>query len=635
MPSDRSLRASLIPDLQTVAAHLRIESVRATSQAGSGHPSSCCSAADIVAALFFAEMRFDPTKPQLEDNDRFILSKGHAAPLLYAAWAEAGLVAPEDLLRLRAIDCDLEGHPTPRLPFVDVATGSLGQGICAAVGVALNARRIGSDYRTYVLIGDGESAEGSVWEAAAAGTHFALDNLCAFTDINAQGQSRETQLGHDLGAHAARWRAFGWNTIEIDGHDLAAILDALDQARETAGRPTMILAKTVKGQGVSLMAGVEGWHGKPVPKGSQLDTALRELRDQCVEGTTTPTIPPPSRRSEGAGERATAVAEMPAPTYALGDQVATRVAYGTALAALGHVDPRVVALDADVGNSTFSQTFEQEHADRFYQTFIAEQVMVGAAMGLASRGAIPFPSSFACFLTRASDFIRMAGISGSNIKLAGSHAGVSIGEDGPSQMALEDLAMMRAVPGCAVLYPCDAVSAERLVAAAAAYDGMTYIRTSRPKTPVIYEPDTQFVVGGSCVLRESTDDVVTVVAAGVTVFEALGAYDELLADGVAIRVIDAYSIQPVDVTGLVRAGLATGGRIVTVEDHYVAGGLGDAVSEAVAAAGILVTRLAVREVPRSGGSAELLERYGISSSVISGTVRKHITAVSAGARTAR
>ena len=631
MPSDRPLRASLIPDLQTVAARLRIESVRATSQAESGHPSSCCSAADIVAALFFAEMRFDPMRPQLEDNDRFVLSKGHAAPLLYAAWAEAGLVERQELLRLREIDCDLEGHPTPRLPFVDVATGSLGQGICAAVGIALNARRIGSDYRTYVLIGDGESAEGSVWEAAAAGAHFTLDNLCAFTDVNAQGQSRETQLGYDLGAHAARWQAFGWHTIAIDGHDLSAILDALDQARETSGRPTMILAKTIKGQGVSLLAGVEGWHGKPIPNGSQLDAALDELSAQVVDGATTPTIPPPPTRSEEAAEPAAAVEEMPVPTYALGDQIATRVAYGTALAALGRIDPRVVALDADVGNSTFSQTFEQEHPDRFYQTFIAEQVMVGAAMGLASRGAIPFPSSFACFLTRASDFIRMAGISGSNIKLAGSHAGVSIGEDGPSQMALEDLAMMRAVPGCAVLYPCDGVSAERLVAAAAAYDGMAYIRTSRPKTAVIYEPDKEFVVGGSCVLRESAHDAATVVAAGVTVFEALGAYDELHVDGIAIRVIDAYSIQPVDVTTLTKAGLATGRRIITVEDHYAAGGLGDAVSEAVAEAGISVTRLAVREVPRSGGSAELLERYGISRSVIAATVRKHINATSGAA----
>lgn len=624
MPSDRPLRSSLIPALRTIAARLRIESVRATSQAGSGHPSSCCSAADIVAALFFAEMRFDPARPQHDDNDRFILSKGHAAPLLYAAWAEAGLFDREDLMRLREIDCDLEGHPTPRLPFVDVATGSLGQGICAAVGVALNARRIGSDYRTYVLIGDGESAEGCVWEAAAAGQHFGLDNLCGFTDVNAQGQSRETQLGHDVDAHAARWQAFGWNTVTIDGHDVSAILDACDEARATRGRPTMVLAKTVKGQGVSFMAGADGWHGKPIPSGPQLDLAMKELEGGVEAGVARPTIPPPPDRPQATSGSPSLAVDVAAPSYALGDKIATRVAYGTALAALGDRDPRVVALDADVGNSTFSQTFEERHPQRFYQTYIAEQVMVGAAMGLASRGAVPFPSSFACFLTRASDFIRMAGISGSNIKLAGSHAGVSIGEDGPSQMALEDLAMMRAVPGCVVLYPCDAVSAERLVEAAAAHDGMAYIRTSRPKTEVIYSSDDSFVIGGSRVLRESPSDQATVVAAGVTVFEALAAADQLRDEGIAIRVIDAYSVQPVDKSTLIQAGRATGRRVITVEDHYAAGGLGDAVSEAVSEAGIVVTRLAVREVPRSGGSAELLERYGISSSAICDAVRKHV-----------
>ena len=474
-------------------------------------------------------MRFDPADPQWDDNDRFILSKGHAAPLLYAAWAEAGFIDRGDLLRLRELECDLEGHPTPRLPFVDVATGSLGQGICAAIGVALNARRIGSDYRTYVMVGDGESAEGSVWEAAKVGESFGLDNLCGITDVNALGQSRATQWGHDVDAYAARWRAFGWHAVVIDGHDLEAILEALDEARRTSGRPTMIVARTLKGKGIPLMEGKDGCHGKAIKKGPDLDATLAALESQLIVGTTTPSIPPaPTRLVPSASEPA---GELPLPDYRLGDAVATREAYGTALAALGRIDLRVVALDADVGNSTFSEKFERAHADRFYQTHIAEQVMVGAAMGLASRGAIPFPSTFACFLTRASDFVRMAGISGSNIKLAGSHAGVSIGEDGPSQMALEDLAMMRAVPDCAVLYPCDAVSAERLVAAAACYDGMAYIRTSRPQTEVIYEPTEEFEVGGSKVLRESTTDVATVVAAGVTVFEALAAYDRLQSEG--------------------------------------------------------------------------------------------------------
>tara|TARA_B100001123_G_scaffold88413_2_gene101638 strand:- start:7927 stop:9837 length:1911 start_codon:yes stop_codon:yes gene_type:complete len=619
--------SSLIPALQTIAARLRIESVRSTSEAGSGHPSSCCSAADIVAALFFGHMRFSPSDPQCDDNDRFILSKGHAAPLLYAAWAEAGFVDRSDLIRLRELDCDLEGHPTPRLPFVDVATGSLGQGICAAIGIALNARRIGSDYRTYVMVGDGESAEGSVWEAAKVADSFALDNLCGITDVNALGQSRSTQWGHDVDAYAARWSAFGWHTIVIDGHDLDEILNALDEAKNTGGRPTMIVARTLKGKGIPLMEGKDGCHGKAIQKGADLDATIAALETQLVADAVSPVIPNPPSRSVPTTSASTEVLSIS--NYSLGDSVATREAYGTALAELGRIDSRVVALDADVGNSTFSEKFERVHADRFFQTHIAEQVMVGAAMGLASRGAVPFPSTFACFLTRASDFVRMAGISHSNIKFAGSHAGVSIGEDGPSQMALEDIAMMRAVPNCAVLYPCDGVSAERLVESAARYDGMAYIRTSRPKTPVIYSETEAFPVGGSKALRQSDADVATVVAAGITVFEALAAYDHLQGEGISIRVVDAYSVQPVDAESLVTAGLQTGCRLITVEDHYPVGGLGDAVSEAVADHGITVTRLAVREIPRSGKPTELLDRYGISSSNIIAAVHRQIAAATA------
>ncbi len=624
MPSESVI---VVPALERVATRLRIASVRATSAAGSGHPSSCCSAADIVAALFFGHMRFDPRDPQNDENDRFVLSKGHAAPLLYAAWAEAGFVPPDDLLKLRRIDCDLEGHPTPRLPFVDVATGSLGQGICAAVGIALNARRIGSDYRTYVLIGDGESAEGSVWEAAQVADRYRLDNLCAITDVNGFGQSRATQWGHDMAAYRDRWQAFGWHAVVVDGHDVGAILGALEEAATTTGRPTMILARTVKGKGVSLIEGRDGWHGKPIKPGADLDAALDELHARLGPESASPAIPLPA-----AGTNRTPAPigppRLPAPpAYEPGSQVATRTAYGDALAALGAVDSRIVALDADVGNSTFSQTFETAHPDRFVETHIAEQAMVGAAMGLASRGAIPFPSTFAAFLTRASDFVRMAGIGRMNVKLAGSHAGVSIGEDGPSQMALEDLAMMRAVPGCAVLYPCDAVSTARLVEAAAGCSGMAYIRTSRPKTPVIYGPDDEFTIGGSKVLRESPADAATVVAAGVTVFEALRAHDLLAAEGIPVRVVDAYSVQPVDRDTLVAAARGTGDRLITVEDHYAAGGLGDAVSEAVAGDGIVVERLAVREVPRSGRPDELLERFGISASCIAAAVRRLVGAV--------
>jgi len=609
-------RALLVPALKNIATRLRIDSIRSTSEAGSGHPTSCCSMADIMAALFFAEMRFDPKDPHNPDSDRFVLSKGHAAPILYAPWAEAGAFDRSELLKLRRIDSDLEGHPTPRLPFVDVSTGSLGQGICAAIGTALNARRIKSEYRTYALLGDGESAEGSVWEAANAGSMDALDNLCGITDVNALGQSRATMWQHDMDQFARRWTAFGWHTIVVDGHEINAILDALEQARNTKGRPTMILARTIKGKGVSFVEGKDGWHGKAFKKGEEMDRAIAELEKQLVPvpenspaANLAAQIPKPP-----AAARAVATPKTVAPpAYKLGELVATREAYGAALVRLGEADARVVALDADVKNSTFSDKFEKAFPDRFYENFIAEQVMVGAAMGLAARGAIPFPSTFACFLTRAADFIRMAAISNVNIKLAGSHAGVSIGEDGPSQMALEDLAMCRAEPNYAVLYPCDGVSTERLMALMAYHPGPAYMRTSRPKTPVIYSNDETFTIGGLKVLRESASDVATVIGAGVTVFEALKAYDQLKATGTAIRVIDLYSVAPVDRDGLVKAGRATGGRMITVEDHYATGGVGDAVAEAVAGAGLTVRRLAVREIPRSGKPEELLERFGISA----------------------
>jgi transketolase len=612
---------SEIPGLQNIATRLRIDSVLATSESASGHPTSCCSAADLVAALFFAEMRFDPKDPHHPLNDRFILSKGHAAPLLYAAWAEAGAFPRSELLKLRRIDSDLEGHPTPRLPFVDVATGSLGQGICAAVGSALNARRIKSDYRTYCLIGDGESAEGSVWEAADVATMDGLDNLCGITDVNGLGQSRPTMWQHDMEQFAGRWRAFGWHAIVIDGHDLNAILAAYAEARNTKGRPTMIVARTIKGKGVSFTEGKDGWHGRAFKKGEELDRALAELEKQMTAepaGTNLAAqIPKPAPRpAEPPPPKAPA-----SPAYAAGDLIATREAYGTAIAKLGAADPRVVALDADVKNSTFSDKFEKPFPDRFYQNFIAEQAMIGAAMGLAARGAIPFPSTFACFLTRAADFIRMAAISNVGIKMAGSHAGVSIGEDGPSQMALEDLAMCRAQPNITVLYPCDGVSTERLVALAAYHPGPAYIRTSRPKTPVVYSNDEVFTIGGLKVLRQGAQDAVTVVGAGVTVFEALKAYDELKASGVLIRVIDLYSVAPVDRDGLKAAGAATNNRIITVEDHYAAGGIGDAVAEAVSDTDIRVHRLAVREIPRSGKPDELLDRFGISAKHIVEAVR--------------
>jgi transketolase len=607
----------LLPTLKNIATRLRIASLRATSESASGHPTTCFSAADIVAALFFAEMRYDPADPRHPLADRFILSKGHAAPLLYAAWAEAGFVRYDELWQLREFTSDLEGHPTPRLPFVDVATGSLGQGLAAGVGTALNAARIGSDYRTYVLMGDGEVAEGSVWEAAALGEFYQLDSLCAIVDVNALGQSRATQYGHDLDAHRRRWIGFGWHAIAIDGHDLAQILDALGEARRVKRTPTVILARTDKGHGVSFLVGSSNWHGKAIKKGGELQKAMAELEAQFVPEPADASIAVEKPSGTARAER---IGTMPPPSYQLGDQVATREAFGTALARLAEFDSRVVALDADVKNSTFSEKFEAAHPERFYQCFIAEQAMVGAAMGLAARGAVPFPATFAAFFTRAADFLRMAAISNLNIKLVGSHAGVSIGEDGPSQMALEDLSMTTAQPNFAVLYPADAVAAEHLVANAAQRQGPVYIRTTRPKLPVIYANDEPFPIGGLKVVRRSASDRATVIGAGVTLYEALTAHDALQKDGINIRVIDLYSLQPIDTDALVAAGRETG-RLITVEDHYESGGIGDAVARAVAPAGLVVTRLAVRAIPRSGKPEELLEHYGISARHIVAAVR--------------
>jgi len=612
VPADRT---AILPALKNIATRLRIDSIRSTTEAGSGHPTSCCSAADLMAALFFSEMRYDPKDPRNPFADRFVLSKGHAAPILYAAWAEAGFLPQQKLLELRKFTSDLEGHPTPRLPFVDVATGSLGQGLAAGVGMALNARRIGSAARTYVLMGDGETTEGSVWEAAMLAEFHELSSLCGIVDVNALGQSRATELGHDMEAHRRRWSGFGWHSIVVDGHDLERILAALDEARNVTTAPSVILARTEKGKGVSFLEAAPNWHGKALKK-DEMERAIRELEGQMVPETAGAKIeiaaPPKAARQETPGTVEPAA-------YKLGDQIATREAFGAALARLGTADPRVVALDGDVKNSTFSEKFEAAHPERFYQCFIAEQGMIGAAMGLAARGAIPFAATFAAFLTRASDFVRMLAISRLNVKMVGSHAGVSIGEDGPSQMALEDLSMMSTQPDITVLYPADAVSTDQLLSAAASHQGPVYIRTSRPKTPVIYDGAETFPIGGCKVLRQSEHDIATVIGAGITVSEALKAHDQLRSSGIHVRVIDLYSVQPVDKETLITAGTETG-RLITVEDHYVVGGLGDAVARAVAAAGLTVTRLAVSDIPRSGKPEELIEAYGISARHIVETV---------------
>ena len=453
--------------LKDVATRLRINSVKATTEAGSGHPSSCCSAADIVAALFFGGMRFDPKNPKNPGNDRFILSKGHAAPLLYAAWAEVGHIPVDDLLKLRTFGSNIEGHPTPRLDFVDVASGSLGQGLGAGVGMAFAARIDKRDYHTWVLIGDGESAEGSIWEAAETGSYYKLNNLTVILDANRLGQSQPTMLQHDMDTYKKRFAAFGWKVLVIDGHDMPQIVSALRKARRSQDQPTAILAKTFKGRGISVMEDKEGWHGRPLKKGEECDKAVAELQAQLTGATgakvkRVPREKPPEPHKP---------APIAAPNYKLGDSIATREAYGTALVKIGAVDPRVVALDGDTKNSTFSEKFLKAYPDRFFEGFIAEQNMVSVATGMASRGKVPFASTFACFLERACDQIRMATISMANIKLVGSHAGVSIGEDGPSQMALEDIALFRAMAGCVVLYPSDAVSTERAIELAANHPG--------------------------------------------------------------------------------------------------------------------------------------------------------------------
>jgi transketolase len=618
MPS-RLTQDALITALNNKATRLRIDSVRATSEAGSGHPTSCCSAADVVAALFFSVMRYDPKNPKDPNNDRFILSKGHAAPVLYAAWAEAGFINRDDLLKLRTLHSDLEGHPTPRLPFVDVATGSLGQGLPAGIGMALNAKRLDhSTARIYVLMGDGESVEGSIWESAELARQFGLDNLCAIIDVNRLGQSDPTMLQHDMEAYQRRWSGFGWHTCVIDGHDMSAILAAFDEAAFTKGRPTVILARTLKGKGISFLEDRPDWHGKALKKGEETQKALDELNRRLVQNAAELTIPRPDAKVNGAKPSKA----MAAPNYKTTDSVATREAFGTALAALGEANPLVVALDADVKNSTYTEKFAKQFPERFFENFIAEQNMIGTAVGLAACGKIPFAATFACFLTRAYDFIRMAAIGQANIKLMGSHAGVSIGEDGPSQMGLEDLAMMGAQPDMVVLYPSDAVCTYRLVEAAAAHRGPVYIRTGRPKCPVLYGNDERFSIGGSKIVRKSDADRLTIVAAGVTLFEALKAHDQLKASGIPVRIIDLYSIVPIDRATLIDSARATNGRILTVEDHYAHGGLGDAVLSSVADEGVRVHKLAVREIPHSGKPDELLDRYGISARVIVETAKR-------------
>lgn len=598
--------------LAKLAQQMRRDSLITTTEAGSGHPSTCLSCAEIMSVLFFDEMRFDPADPKAHDVDVFVLSKGHAAPILWSALKHAGGIH-EDLTNLRKFTSTLEGHPTPRNPWIRVATGSLGQGLGTACGMAWARKKDEHPGRVFTLMGDGELAEGSVFEAAAFAAHEGLDNLVAIVDVNGYGQSGPTMQAHGTAAYARRFEAFGWAAVECDGHDIPALQDAFSLAR-TTGKPSVILARTLKGKGVPLMEDRDGWHGKPVKKGEELEAALAAVGEVDLG-----TITVPARRY--AVPRATAAPFSVAPAYKTGDLVATREAYGSALAQIGSQCAAVVAIDGDTKNSTFSERLKKVRPHQFIDAYIAEQNMISVAMGASTEGKVPFASSFACFLSRAYDQIRMAGHSEpSHLVIAGSHAGVSIGEDGQSQMALEDLAMMRGVVPATVLYPSDAVSAEKLTELAGKTPGLVYLRLSRPKTEILYPSDETFVIGGSKTVRSSASDVVTVVGAGVTLHEAIAAHAELAAAGIAIRVIDLYSIKPVDVETLHKAAAETRG-FVTVEDHGACGGLGEAVASAVAGRS-RVEILAVRELPRSGTPAELMAAYGIDQAAIVAAVKR-------------
>jgi transketolase len=577
------------------------------------------SAADLMAVLLAKYLRYDWSEPHLANNDRLIFSKGHACPVLYAMYKAAGAITDQELLSLRKFGSRLQGHPNPHvLPYVDVATGSLGQGLPIGVGMALNGKYLDKlPYRVYVVLGDSECAEGSIWEAFDKASFYKLDNLTAILDMNRLGQRGETDLGWNGAAYAARARAFGWHAIELDGHDLAAIDRAYTEAQGTKGKPTVLVAKTVKGSGVSLVANKDGWHGKALSP-DQAKQAIAELG-----GERSIVVQTPKARKETPDEVMTASARRP-PSYALGGKEATRKAYGDAITSLGARRPDVVALDAEVSNSTHADEFKKAHPDRFFEMFIAEQQLLGAAVGLGVLGKRPFASTFACFLTRAYDQIRMASISNATIHLSGSHAGVSIGEDGPSQMALEDLAMMRAVCGSTVLYPCDANQTAALVEQMADLPGISYIRTTREKTAILYPPGELFPVGGSRVVKRGDKDRAAVIAAGITVHETLKAYDKLKAEGIEIRIIDAYTVKPIDQKTLQETVRAVGGKLVTAEDHWPEGGLGDAVLEALAAeplTNLRVVKLAVKAMPGSGTPAELLRAAGIDADAIARAVK--------------
>lgn len=606
-----------------LAQQLRVDSIRSTTTAGSGHPTSSMSAADLMAVLLQDYLRYDFSQPKAPTNDHLIFSKGHAAPLLYAIYKAAGAISDEEMLTLRKFGSRIEGHPVPVLPYVDVATGSLGQGLPISIGVALAGKYLDKlPYRVWVVLGDSEMAEGSNWEAMELGGFYKLNNVVAILDMNRLGQRGQTMLGWDGEQYAARARAFGWHAIVIDGHDLDQINKAYAEATTQTEAPTLIVARTEKGHGFAEIANKDGWHGKALPA-DMAERAIKELGGErhIIVDVHKPAAGTPATHGEKKA--------IELPVYEKGSSAATRSAYGDALKALGAGRPDVVGLDGEVSNSTYAEYFAKAYPDRYFEQYIAEQQLVASAVGLQVRGYKPFASTFAAFFSRAYDFIRMAAISRANIKLSGSHAGVSIGEDGPSQMALEDLSMMRAVFGSTVLYPSDANQAARLLELMVDQPGIVYMRTTREKTPVLYDSSETFTIGGSRVVRQSDADQVTVVGAGITLHEALKAYDQLKAEGINVRVIDAYSVKPIDSATLHDAAQATGGRIVVVEDHWAEGGLGDAVLEAFSGveskpptgAAPHVVKLAVHDMPGSGKPDELIDAAGISARHIVAAVK--------------
>jgi transketolase len=593
-----------------LAQQLRVDSIRVSAHAGSGHPTSSMSAADLMAVLLDGHLALDYSRPREPHNDHLVFSKGHASPLYYGILKAAGAIDDDEFMTYRRLGSRLEGHPTPRIPPTDVATGSLGQGLPIGVGIALAGKALDRlPYRVWVLCGDSEFAEGSIWEAFEHASHYGLDNLTAIVDVNRLGQTTETMVGWDLDTYAARARAFGWHAITLDGHDLDAIEAAMVEAETTTDRPTVLFAKTRKGRGVKAVENLPGKHGKPL---DDPDAAIAELGGQRALTVRVGTPDAGQAPHVFQTDR-----DDPPPTWQVGDEVATRQAYGEALAALGGRRGDVVAMDGEVSNSTHSELFAKAHPDRYFEMFIAEQQLVAAAVGMQARGWVPFVSTFAAFLSRAYDFIRMAAISRADLRLSGSHAGVSIGEDGPSQMALEDIAALRAVHGSTVLHPSDANQTARLVAEMAERPGISYLRTLRGKTVVRTAPDEDIRIGGSRVVRSSPDDELTLVACGVTVDEAVTAAELLARDGVSARILDCYSIKPIDVVRLRQAAADTH-TLITVEDHWAEGGLGDAVLAALAdfAEPLMVRKLAVREMPMSGSPKEQLSVAGIDAESI-------------------